>query len=251
VVDQQGKISFNQAAYIQASLSGPASSAQLKGNVFADIVDGIAAFTDLSITEEGEGFSLKLYAPSLGKYIETPRFSVLPPVRALRVASPLPAVVKSGHPIGIFDDQTGAPLAVPSVYLLDEDKHYAALSSRPVTVSAIGPEGTSLSGHTEVLASSGIASFHSIYLTKAGNYSLVFSIGRFSVVSTSVITVIAGRAAYLAIEQQPCALPCDGLAGNTRSQVLPRPFPVLLLRRCFCVCCLLGIFATARNCACL
>jgi hypothetical protein len=224
-MDENGRISFNQAAYIHASLSGP-TSAQLKGNIYADIVDGLATFTDLSITEDGQGFVLKLSAPSLGKYIETPRFSVLPPVRNLLVANSLPSIVRAGHSIGTFDAQTGAPILVPSAYLLDEDRHYAALSGRLVSVSAIGPVGGELRGQTQVYASSGVASFHSVYLTKMGNYSLVFTSGDARVVSSSVITVVAGRPAFLSVDQQPCAVPCDGLAPSSRSQVCNVYLPI-------------------------
>ena len=229
-VDEMGNlVTLTQKAFLSVSLSQMSSGAVLGGNTVADVVAGIATFTDLAISTEGQGFTLRLLAGSLGgnATVESPRFSILPPVRALRFAGGFPNITLAGSPIGTFEVNTGTPIAVPTVYLLDSDHHYAALSRKLVTVSL---EGAQVFGQTSVYASSGVAAFENIYITQAGNFSLKFDCGGYHIMS-SYFVVSAGQAAFLAIDRQPCAIPCDPTIENTLLQVAEDNFEVKLSLR--------------------
>lgn len=229
-VDEMGNlVTLTQKAFLSASLGQMSSGAVLRGNTVADVAAGIATFTDLSVSAEGQGFTLRLQASSLGgnATVESPRFSILPPVRALRFAGGFPNITVAGSPIGTFEANTGTPLAVPTVYLLDFDHHYAALSSKLVTVSL---EGSHVFGQTSVYASSGVATFENIYITQSGSFSLKFDCGGFHVMS-SYFVVSAGQATFLAIDRQPCAIPCDPTTENTLLQVAEDIFEVKLSLR--------------------
>lgn len=222
-VDENGNlVTLTQKFFVRASLGQ--SEPFLSGNRVADVVAGVATFTDLAILAEGQGFTLRLQAGSLGRNatIETPRFSILPPVRALRFAGGFPNVSSAGSPIGTFQTKTGTPLEVPTVYLLDLDHHYAALSTKLVTASVIGAK---LSGQTAVYASSGVASFENVFMTKAGNFTMKFDCGGFHIMSTYFV-VSAGQATFLAVDDQPCAIPCDRAIQNTLLQVAEDMFEV-------------------------
>lgn len=202
VLDPNGKLVTSTAGMrVTASIGLNPGGGTLSGTKVVDIVDGVAAFTDLTISQEGKGYSLTFTTAGISGAMEMPRFTVLPPVRLVRVGVEPALQLVAG-------ERVGGP---PKIYLLDRDHNYVALSSRAVSVVLVGQAG--LVGMTTVTAVSGVASFHDLRLNVAGYYGFRFTVAAvagagaqsIAAVESRNITVVAGAAALLYVVQQPCA----------------------------------------------
>ena len=200
VLDPQGALVRTTAGMrVTAAIGLNPGGGTMTGTTVMDIVNGVAAFTDLTVSHEGKGYTLVFTTPGLDGAMETPRFTVLPPVRLARVG------VQPGETM-VAGQRVQGP---PQVYLLDRDENFVAFSAREVSVALVGAAG--LMGVTTVKASSGVAVFHDLRLSTAGEYSLQFAVApaaggpAIPPVASRTVTVVAGAAQLLYVVQQPCA----------------------------------------------
>jgi hypothetical protein len=145
----------------------------LQGTLTAPVVAGVAIFTDLRLDEAGAGYVLSFasQSPAGRLSLQSPEFRVLPPVRRLVEAGQPPARVLAGSPMR----------PAPSVYLMDEDLAFVALSRRLVSVTlrpaAGGGSGPQLMGQGTVLAVYGVGRFQDLSVVRAGAYVLEYRLG--------------------------------------------------------------------------
>jgi hypothetical protein len=164
-VDRTGATVSSYTGTVTIALGANPGNATLSGTLTVDAVDGVATFTDLSISKPGSGYTLTASASGLdGATSES--FTVN------AVATQL-AFATQPH-----DADRNKTLAPPiQVAALDSEGHLITTYTGSITM-AIGsnPGHANLSGTRTVTAVNGVATFSNLKLSKEGkNYTLVAS----------------------------------------------------------------------------
>ncbi|MES2179726.1 MAG: cohesin domain-containing protein [Gemmatimonadota bacterium] len=169
---------------VTATLSGAGGT--LSGTTTVNAVNGIATFTDLKVT--GAGTYTIIF--SAGALTSATSASI--------TITPLPAtqLTMQTQPGGasanaIFTTQ-------PIVQVRDASNSVVAGGSNPVTATLVGTGGT-LSGTTTVNAVNGIATFTNLKVSAAGTYSITFSSGSLTSVTSAPFTVTINPAVSIAV----------------------------------------------------
>ena len=110
---------------------------------------------------------------------------------------------------------TAGQALAPSLTVTVEDSFGNVVTSDASTVTvavATGPAGFAVGSTTNVTPVSGVATFSNLVLDTAGNYTLSVSDGGLTGVTTGSITISAGLASQLVLQQSPTS----GTAGQSR-----------------------------------
>jgi hypothetical protein len=188
VEDQFGNVVSDGASSITLTVAtGPGN---LSGTTTLSTFNGVAIFSDLSITTSGT-YTLQA---SDGDNAEVTSDSF--------IISPA-AAAKLGYAVQPSDTTAGVP-PKPTIVLDVEDQfgNIDSSDSSTVTLAVAGGPG-SLSGATSVSAIDGVAAFGDMTLDTAGTYTLTASDGSLSSATSSSFTVSPAAAAQLVFAAQP------------------------------------------------
>ncbi len=151
---------------VTLTLAGTAGGV-LNGTLTTTAVNGVATFSDLSLTKAGT-YTLTATDGSL-KSVKSQAFTITPDASSAQLTSPQ-------SPAG--STLVGKPLTPISVTLEDQFGNVIKNNKTPVTLSvASGPVNGTLKGPTSVHFVNGVATFKNISLTQAGTYTLQLSDG--------------------------------------------------------------------------
>ena len=189
--DVSGLRVLNASAPVTVSVA-PSSTGTgtLSGTTTVNAVNGVVRFTDLKISTTGN-FTL-LFTSSGLTTTSSNGFSVTlaPPTQLGLTTQPGGAL-------------TGSLLTPqPVVQLRDANNGVVAGATNPVTVTLNGAGGT-LSGTTTVNAVNGIASFSDLRISGVGTYTLSFTSGTLSPITSGNIGITALPPTTLGITTQP------------------------------------------------
>ncbi|MDB4917110.1 MAG: hypothetical protein JWM95_4754 [Gemmatimonadetes bacterium] len=173
---------------VTATLVG--SGGTLSGTTTVNAVAGVATFTDLKVTGAGTytvTFSSGALAPATsGNVVITP----LPPTQLTIATAP------SGAATGV------ALTTQPVINVRDVGNGVVNGATNAVTATLVGAGGT-LSGTTTVSAVNGVATFTNLSVSGPGTYTITFSSGALTPVTSGSITITALPAAKLVVQAQP------------------------------------------------
>ena len=189
VRDANGNVVAGATNIVTATLAA-GSFGTLAGTTSMAAVNGVAAFTDLTIT--GAGTSALLFTSSglTQSTSASVTTTALPPTQLFVGTQPGGA-------------QTGAALAPqPVVLVKDVNNGVVAGSTVAVTATLNGAGGT-LSGTTTVNAVNGVASFTNLVVTGIGSYTLTFSSGALTPTTSGSFGITALPPTQLGISTQP------------------------------------------------
>jgi S-adenosylmethionine hydrolase len=191
VENQNGNLLTTNNSTVTISIAtGPTGAAPLGGTLSVNAKNGVATFSNLSLTTAG---TYTLLASDNGVTSATSiKFSVSAAAACKVVFGQQPSNVTAGSAI------------TPPVTVYVEDKYgnIVTTDSSRVTLSvATGLTGCSNSGSTIVQAKNGVATFSSYQLTEAGKYTLQATDGRLSPAISSGFVVTAGAPAQLVFIQ--------------------------------------------------
>jgi plastocyanin len=188
VEDQFGNIvTTNSSNVTLVVASGPGS---LSGTVTVAASSGVATFSNVKLDTAG---NYTLTASDGALTTATSSSFTVNPAAASKVVY---GVQPSNVTAGVADS--------PSIVVDVEDQfgNIATTNSSNVTLAVASGPG-SLSGTVTMAASSGVATFGSVKLDTAGNYTLTGSDGSLTSVTSSSFTVSAAAASKLAYSVQP------------------------------------------------
>ncbi|MHC5539046.1 S8 family serine peptidase, partial [Singulisphaera rosea] len=136
-------------------LAGGTSGASLGGTLTIQAVNGVAAFSSLSIKKSGVGYTLKATSGSLST--TSAKFNVLAADASQLVVSTQPASTTAGKAFGL------------SISVQDGFGNLASTFNGKVTLTlASNPSGATLSGTLIVQVVNGVASFSGLSINKKG-----------------------------------------------------------------------------------
>lgn len=169
--------------------SGPAN-ATLNGTKTESAPDGIATFSDLSLTRAGQ-YSLA-FADSDSESVVTNTFTVNPAAASQMSFSTIPT-----------QGTAAATLSNIQVTLEDQYGNVATADTSSVTLSLVS--GGTLHGTLTEPVSNGVATFNNLSITQAGSAMLSAADGSLPSVTSSTFPITAGTAALLTILSQPAS----------------------------------------------
>ncbi len=193
VEDAYGNLETGFSGPVTLSLTGGPSAVTLGGSLQATAIDGVAAFSGLTIDQAGTGYAVTVSA-SGSPSVTTPSFNVTPAQAAkLAIASQPAASVTAGSRSGLTVD-------VEDAYGNLETGYGGA-----VTVALAGkPSGASLGGTASAAASGGVATFSGLTIDQAGSgYMLQAAAAGLTSSDTRAFAVTPAAAAKLVITSGP------------------------------------------------
>ena len=185
VEDAYGNVVTNDSSMVTLSMATSPAGTNLDGTISQPAVNGVAVFSDLSVTRAGT------YALSAGDgsllTVTTASFAV-----SAGAASQLVIV---GQPSG---GTAGETLAQTAVEIEDAYGNLAVTSNLPVTLSVPVAAGGALRGSATAVSSNGVAVFSDLVITQAGTYTLTAASGGlpgsvsapFNIVATTTVTPV-------------------------------------------------------------
>jgi hypothetical protein len=173
----------------------------LGGNaVSVQAVDGVAAFSGLTLNKLGKGYRFKASSGSL-PVATSSTFNVTAGAAAKVVLlSQPPSKVGAASPFGL------------KVAVEDAQGYVVTSYTGSVTLALANDPGVNLGGNLTLTVVNGVATFSGLTMTQAGSYSLIASSGSLTVATTAVFTVKAGAATQFTISTQP---PSSVTAGSS------------------------------------
>jgi streptogramin lyase len=180
---------------VTVALASNPGGATLGGTLSVAASDGVATFSNLSLTKAASGYTLDVSASGLGGATTTA--ITVTPAAATQVAiiEEPPASVTAGSGFGF---QASVEDAYGNVVTTANNTVSVALTNDPT--------GATLGGTLSVTASSGVATFSGLTLTQAASgYTLQASSSGLSSATSSGITVTPAAATQLVITQEPPA----------------------------------------------
>ncbi len=210
VEDQYGNLVEDATNEITIAIEDNPSGGSLAGTLTVNAVDGIASFDDLSIDQQGNGYTLKATSDGLESVTSNP----------FHIESGIPAKLEFiTQPTSTTAGESITPAV--QVRILDTDGNQVETADNPVTI-ALGnnPEGGSLSGDLTRQAVDGIATFDNLSIDKAGeNYTISASSPELATAESDPFEITPAAASNLDIVVQPT----ETTAGNSISPA-PRVF---------------------------
>jgi hypothetical protein len=190
-----GSVDTSATGSISLSVNTGPGGAVLGGTTTATIANGVATFSNLVLTEAASNYTLAAASTGFTPVI-TSLFTVSPSVPYQLAISSAPARATAGSPFTI------------TVSVEDQYGNLEAGNGPSVSVGlAAGPAGAVLGGMTTAPASAGIASFSSLFLTKAaGGYQIAATSSGLVPAATTPFSVKPAAASLLAFTSSPPSL---------------------------------------------
>ena len=171
---------------------------------------GAATFTDLKITGTIGARTLTFTSGALPAVTSSGINVTAGAATQLILVTPPPSTANSGQ----------AFASASIVQLKDISGNNATQIGVPVTAAVSPNAGVSLTGSSATTDGSGAATFGALTLTgAAGGYTLTFSSGSLTPVTSGTVTLSAGSASTLAVIQQPGGTAQNGAAFSPQPQV--------------------------------
>ncbi len=185
------RVTGSTAAVTLAILANPGGST-LGGTATVNAVAGLATFSNLSLNRTGTGYTLAASSGALTGATSA-AFNINPGVATALAITTAPTTGQSGV---VLSPQ-------PIIRLVDANGN--TVPSNSVTITAALASGSgSLGGMLTALTTNGVATFSSLALTgTAGNFTINFSSGGLTPVTSGAITLSAGAPTALAYLVQP------------------------------------------------
>jgi hypothetical protein len=193
VVDALGNTVTGPAVDITVSLQANPGGGTLGGTLTASTVEGIATFSNLSVSTAGTGYTLRAAAPG-GLSVVSGGFDVAP--------SGTNVLVFLQQPAGA---QAGAAITPPIQVAVQDGSGVTQNVAVDITLSiSTNPGGGTLSGTTTVTSSGGIASFTGLSIDRAAaGYVLTASAPALLSAVSDAFTISPAAPAALAFSAQP------------------------------------------------
>jgi uncharacterized delta-60 repeat protein len=193
VDDSSGNIETSFNGSVTVMLENNPAGATLAGTLTVTASQGVASFSDLSLTTAASGYTILVSGNTLGA-ATTSAFTVMPLAASqVVVTQQPPSSVTAGAGFGLT-----AAIA---------DMYGNAVTSANNMVSialAANPGGSTLGGTLSIAASNGIATFSALTLTKAASgYTISVATSGLTGSTTSALAVIPAAATQLVIVTQP------------------------------------------------
>ncbi len=190
VEDAYGNLETSFDGDVTVALAGGPGGASLIGTLMATTSDGVADFSDLTLDQAGDGYTLEVTSNGLTA-ATTNAFAVIPAAPAqLVISEEPPSSIAAGAGFGLVvsvEDAFGN--AEPSF-------------NGDVTLALSG--GTGLNGTLTIPASDGVADFSGLTLDETGSgYALTATSNGLSAVTTLAFAVTPAAPAQLVIASQP------------------------------------------------
>jgi hypothetical protein len=206
VEDSQGDVVTGYSGSVTIALFANPGSATLGGTVTVNVVDGVATFTDLTLTAADSGYTLVATSGSLTAATSIP-FTVTPAAAAeLTIVTQPSATATAGQP---FDTQP----------LLDLEDRYGNLEtgddSTVVTAELMSGTGP-LQGSITATVVGGVATFSNLADDKAGTITLIFATNSLQSPASSAIVISPAAASQLVVQTQPSPSATAGQAFATQ-----------------------------------
>jgi hypothetical protein len=201
VQDAQGNIVANSTQSVTVAIGTNPASGALGGTLTASAVNGIATFSDLSVSVAASGYTLVATGGSLTGATSN-AFTVNP-------VGPASKLIFSAQPSNVVAGASISP--VIKVQVLDASGALVTSSTQQITLSFdVNPGGGTLSGTVTQNASGGEATFNNISVNRAGaGYALVAAATGTSITSavSAAFNVTPGTASKLGFVVQPTHTP--------------------------------------------
>jgi hypothetical protein len=193
VYNELGQPDSTYDGTVELSLAANPSGAQLLGETSRPVVNGVATFGDVRVSQPGTGFMLRARAAARLD-VASARFNVTDRPPAGLAFAEQPSTVGINTPI--------APAV--QVAALDDDGEIVTTYTGMISIElGSNPVGGELSGTRSVQASGGIATFADLSLNRAGSgYRLRASAPNIGSRTSNAFTV-SGRATRLVFTTQP------------------------------------------------
>ncbi|HYU00563.1 MAG TPA: hypothetical protein VEK85_09300, partial [Gemmatimonadales bacterium] len=195
-LDAQGNPATGFAGNVTVALGSNPSGGTLSGTTTVAAVSGVATFASLSIAKVGTGYTLTAAAAGLTTATSA-AFNVTPGIAARLVFTVQPSNTAAGAAI------------TPAVQVTAQDAQGNVATGFPGTVTVVlgaNPGGATLSGHTTVAASAGVATLGDLSLDRAGTgYTLTATApaGGPSGATSTAFNITVGTASQLVFTVQP------------------------------------------------
>jgi hypothetical protein len=202
IQDATGATVSAATSTVTLTLGGGTTGATLGGTVSAAAVNGVATFSNLSITKAGTGYTVIAKSANLSDATSGP--FVIRAAAAARVG-----ITTEPASTGA----SGAPLSPqPVVQIVDQFGNPVPQAGVVVTASLASGTGT-LTAATASTGATGAAAFNSLAITGApGTYALAFSAPGLTAATSATIALSGGSAGQLAFVAAPPATATNGQA---------------------------------------
>lgn len=202
VDDANGNLESADTSSITVSLAHAPENAHLAGTLTVPVVNGVATFSNLSLTTAGS-YTLT--------FTDTDNGAVLTPATSDSFAIIPSAATKLAFTVEPTTGTAGQSLSDISVAVEDQYGNVVATNTSAITLN--GPSNVGLTGTLTKNANNGIVTFSDVSLTKAGSYSFSATDGSLASATSDDFTVVPAAAAKLTIT----APPTNAIAGTTLS----------------------------------
>jgi hypothetical protein len=194
IVDNQGNVVTSSTNTVTLAFGSNPGGATLGGTLQVPAVSGVATFTDLSIPNAANNYTLSASAGGFSP-LASGQFNITSgSAKALKFVTQ-PATTTAG---------ANASPAV-TVKIVDSVGVTVTSSNASITLSlGANPGSGTLAGTLTVTATNGVATFSAIRINHAGaGYTLAAASGTLSPDTSAAFTINAGAASILAFVQQP------------------------------------------------
>ena len=194
-MDSSGNLVSSFDGTVTVALAKNPGRTALGGTLSVTASNGVATFSNLSLTKVASGYTLEVSGYGVGGVISS-TITVTPAAATqLAITRQPPASVTAGSSFGL-------QAAIEDTY-----GNVVTSASNTVTVAlANNPGGSNLGGTLTATASNGVAAFAGLTLnTAAAGYTLQVSSSGLSSATTSAIIVTPAAATQVVITQQPPA----------------------------------------------
>ena len=187
--DGLGNVNTSYDGPITLTLATNPGDATLGGTLQIGATNGIATFSDLTLNEIGDGYTILAAATGLSSATTAGVDVTAPPATHLVLATPPPGELTAGTGFGLVVNAEDDQGLIDPTY------------KSTVTIAlAGGPTGASLGGTVTVTANQGVATFSGLTLDTAGTgYTLQLSSGSLAGVASDSILVDPGAAASFVV----------------------------------------------------
>jgi len=198
-------LAFDNSDTVTLALGANPSSGTLSGTLTQTVVNGVATFSNLSINQPGNGYTLVASGPGLAA-VTSNGFAI--------TSAAMNHLLFFQQPGNAIAGQALSPAVV--VEVVDQNGSVMTTDNTDVLTLALGtnPGGGTLSGTLTLTVSAGVATFSNLSIDKAGSgYTLVVSSPGLPPVTSNSFAITPAAADHLLFVQQPT----DTAAGQTIS----------------------------------
>jgi hypothetical protein len=186
-----GNVVAGSTAAVTLKFGSNPGAATLGGTLTVNAVNGVASFSNITVSKAGSGFTLVATAAGLTSATSS-AFNIVsagPTQLAFSTQPPASKSSSSGFAIAVaVKDASGATVSG---------------NSASVTIALTTPNGAILSGIKTVNAVNGVASYASVSVDKAGTYTLTATANGLTSALSNSFTITPGAAAKIAFTTQP------------------------------------------------